>query len=87
MAACLLDGNFSLVSAAVQIDDSPSIGTATMSKDGTIELRLIAREGGMTGHATLRYPPSHPEYKNILDHLQGLKPVETKPVPPWSSPK
>jgi hypothetical protein len=87
VAACLLCGNFSSGSAASRTADSPSIGTATMLNDGTIELRLMAREGGMTGHATLRYPPAHPEYKNILDHLQGLKPGETKPMPPWPSPK
>jgi hypothetical protein len=83
--AFLLLGNLSLSSSAERIDGPASIGTATLLNDGTIELRLISRERGMTGHATLRYPPSHPEYKNILDHLQGLKPGETKLVPPWPS--
>jgi hypothetical protein len=64
-------------------DSSTSIGTATMLEDGTLELRLIARDSGIVGHGTLRYPPAHREYKEILRHVGGLKPGEIKPVPPW----
>jgi hypothetical protein len=60
-----------------------SIGTATMLDNGTIELRLIARDHGIIGHSTLRYAPDHKQYKDILRHLGGLKPGEVKSVPPW----
>jgi hypothetical protein len=61
-----------------------SIGVATMDPDGTIVLQLRAEGGaGTVGDAQLRYPPSHKEYKDVLTHLGGLKPGESKPVPPW----
>jgi hypothetical protein len=61
-----------------------SIGTATMEPDGTIVLQLNAQgPGGSIGDALLRYPPDHPQYHSVLDHLGGLHHGETKPVPPW----
>jgi hypothetical protein len=33
--------------------------------------------------ALLTYPPSHPQYREILEHVGGLKPGETKPCPPF----
>ncbi|MGC4123230.1 MAG: hypothetical protein QM765_53425 [Myxococcales bacterium] len=60
-----------------------SIGTATMKDDGTIVMMLRATGGGAVGDAMLTYPKSHPEYANILKHLGGLKPGESKPVPPF----
>ena len=61
----------------------PSIGQATMEPDGTIILRLRAVSPGAIGDAMLRYPPNHPKYKSILEHLGGLQPGESKPVPPF----
>lgn len=61
-----------------------SIGTCSMEADGTIVLRLRAEApGGIVGHALLKYPPDHPEYQSILDHVGPLKPGETKSVRPW----
>jgi hypothetical protein len=61
-----------------------SIGTASMAADGTITLQLRAEgPGGAVGDALLVYPPSHAQYHEILDHLAGLKPGQTMPVPPW----
>ena len=61
-----------------------SIGTATMLADGTIVLYLIARgPGGIVGHGQLTYPPDHPQYAEVLRHLGGLRPGETRSVPPW----
>lgn len=55
-----------------------------METDGTIVLQLRAEgEGGMIGDALMRYPKGHKEYPKILKHLGGLKPGESKPVPPW----
>ncbi|OGC04957.1 hypothetical protein A2276_03275 [candidate division WOR-1 bacterium RIFOXYA12_FULL_43_27] len=61
-----------------------SIGEATMLQDGTIVLNLRGQgEGGMKGDAQLSYPKNHQNYNEILKHLDGLKPGESKPVPPW----
>lgn len=62
-----------------------SIGVATMELDGTIVLQLRAEdpETGARGDGRMTYPRGHKEYDAILKHLGGLRPGETKPVPPW----
>jgi hypothetical protein len=61
-----------------------SIGSARMEKDGTIVLQLRSESPGrQTGDTLLRYPPSHPQYKEILQHLGGLEKGQEKRVPPW----
>jgi hypothetical protein len=68
----------------IAVTEAASIGVATMGPDGMIELRLRATgPGGMVGEGFLTYPPSDPQYAEILRHLGGLKPGETKSVPPW----
>ncbi len=55
-----------------------------MTADGTIILDLRAETPGKAqGDAQFVYPPSHKDYKKILNHLGGLRPGEHKPVPPW----
>lgn len=68
------------------IDNSPYIGTATMSGDGTISLSLIAcdPQTGARGHGFISYAPAHPDYQIILDHLGGISAGERKGVPPFS---
>lgn len=67
---------------------SESIGRATMSEDGTITLDLRAEaESGQVGTSRLVYPPSHAQYDYILKHLGGMKPKESKPVPPFETEK
>ena len=61
-----------------------SIGEATMAPDGTIALQLRAEgPGNLEGDALLTYKPGDPDYAKVLAHLGGLKPGESKPVPPW----
>ena len=61
-----------------------SIGTATMEDDGTIVLQLRAEgPNGLIGDALFRYPKTHADYEMVLAHVGGLKPGESKPVPPW----
>jgi hypothetical protein len=62
--------------------DAP-IGTATMEPDGTIVLMLRAEGSGAVGDALLKYPRGHKQYDEILQHLGGLRPGETKPVSPF----
>lgn len=59
------------------------VGSATMTSDGSVVLRLRVEKEGTIGDAEFVYPPSHPEYQNILKHIGPVKPGETKPVPPW----
>lgn len=60
-----------------------SIGAATMKPDGTIVLQLRAQTGSTVGDALFSYAPGHAKYNDVLKHLGGLKPGESKPVPPW----
>lgn len=69
---------------ASTVSPRESIGTATMENDGTIVLQLRAEgPGRLVGDARVTYPKSHKEYDNILKHLGGLRPGESKPVPPF----
>jgi hypothetical protein len=69
---------------ATEVPPAPSIGMATMSADGAIILDLRAEgPGGLTGDARFVYPRGHKDYQEILRHLGGLRPGQTKPVPPW----
>lgn len=84
----LLAGLALLVAWACRHNSEPrSIGSATMDRDGAIVLLLRAEgPGNVRGEARLVYPPGHKDYRMVLDHVGGLKPGETKPVPPWPEP-
>jgi hypothetical protein len=61
-----------------------TIGTAEMTADGTIVLRLRAEfSGGGSGEGQLVYPPTHPDYKKILEHIGPIAPGQTVLVRPW----
>jgi hypothetical protein len=70
----------------LDLPEPASIGVARMDADGTIILDLRATADGIVGDAQLRYSKDHPEYDAVLTHLGGLRPGETKPVPPWPDP-
>lgn len=62
-----------------------SIGVATMQSDGVLVLQLRAQgAGGLIGDARITYSPGDPNYQKVLQHLGGLKPGESKPVPPFA---
>ena len=60
-----------------------SIGVARMDNDGVITLRVRSLPPGPVGEAELKYPPSHPDYDKVKQHLGGIAPNETKNVRPW----
>lgn len=61
-----------------------SIGSASLDEEGSILLDLRASDGrGILGDARLVLPKAHPRYVDVLEHLGGLAPGESKPVPPW----
>jgi hypothetical protein len=79
-----------LTGAAVANESDPpipceaidSVGTAKMSADGTITLRLHAlwpRPFAETQHV---YAPGDPHYGFVKRHLGGIAPGQSKPVPP-----
>jgi hypothetical protein len=59
------------------------IGTASMSDDGTVTLHLTRSGDGQYANSELRYTTDDPKYGDVLKHIGGLKPGETKPVRPW----
>ena len=72
------------VDAGLKAEPTVPIGTASMTADGTIFLRLRAEgPGGELGDARFVYAPDDPQYQEILKHVGGLEPGESKPMPPW----
>ena len=66
------------------LNKNAPIGSATMTKDGAIILNLRAEAAdGTIGDSRFVYPKNHKQYLEILKHLGGLKPGQSKPVPPW----
>src|ERR1700761_3930907 len=61
----------------------PYTGTATMLDDGTLALHLRLANDGTPAHDILTYKVSDRAYDDILRHLGGLRPGETKPFSPW----
>ena len=63
-----------------------SIGMARMLADGTILVGVAARGSSDRAQAVLQLSPGDTQYQPLLDHIGGLKPGETKPIPPWPEP-
>jgi hypothetical protein len=59
-----------------------SVGTAKMSEDGTITLRLHALWPQPYSESEHAYAPGDPHYGFIKRHLGGIAPGQSKPVPP-----
>jgi len=69
-----------------QSDARPSMlyfGTAAMLDDGTLALHLRLTHDGKPVSDVLTYKISDRAYDNVLQHLGGLRPGETKPFTPW----
>src|SRR6476660_8231355 len=63
-----------------------SIGMARMLADGTIMVGVPGPGSGERAEAVLMLKPGDTQYKPLLDHVGGLKPGETKSIPPWPDP-
>jgi len=61
----------------------PNVGTITMFADRSIELKMRSLPPGPIAEALFRYKPGDAKYKESIDHVGGLKPGETKMLPPW----
>jgi hypothetical protein len=60
-----------------------SVGVATMLQNGTILVGVPGPDGDSRAQAVLTVEPGDSTYQPIIDHVGGLKPGETKPIPPW----
>jgi|APMI01.1.fsa_nt_gi hypothetical protein len=71
---------------ASQEPQPKQIGSAYMTEDGTLEmsLRAVAADGTI-GEAMLVIAPDDARYATMVKHLDGIKPGEGKPVPPFPS--
>lgn len=64
------------------------IGEAWMEDNREVVMQLFAQENnGPSGQALFRYKPDHPQYNEIIKHLNGLNPGERKGVLPWPDAK
>jgi hypothetical protein len=61
----------------------PYVGTAEMLDDGTLALHLRLSSDGTAVNDTLTYKVSDRAYDDILRHLGGLRPGESKQFRPW----
>jgi hypothetical protein len=61
----------------------PNVGTITMAADRSIALRLRSLPPGPIAETTASYKPGDATYKEMIDHVGGLAPGETKMLPPW----
>jgi hypothetical protein len=63
------------------------IGEATMAADRSVTLNLASREcDGTIAHGHFVYRPGDATYDEVVRHIGGLEPGQSKPVPPWPSP-
>jgi hypothetical protein len=61
----------------------PYAGAAIMQDDGTLTLHLRLTNDGKAVNDTLVYKVGDRAYDNVLRHLGGLQPGETKQFRPW----
>jgi len=61
----------------------PYTGTAVMQEDGAVSLHLRLTSDGKEIDDTLTYKTTDRGYDNVLRHLGGLNPGESKPFHPW----
>ena len=76
-----------LLAGGAHAQERVIIGDAVMQDDGTIVVRLRRTADGIHVSGTVSYPVDSPHYKEILNHLGGMKPGETKLVPAWDDPE
>lgn len=61
----------------------PNVGTITMAADRGIVLHLRSLPPGPIAETVASYKPTDAKYKEMIDHVGGLAPGETKMLPPW----
>lgn len=60
-------------------------GAAHMEPDGTIVLDIrLTRSDGSVADEQVGFLPANPHYRELLERPGGLKPGESKVLPPWT---
>ena len=72
--------------AAEKPGASSSVGVATMLQNGTILVGVRGPDPDSALQGVLKIEPGDSPYQQIIEHVGGLKPGETKPIPPWPDP-
>jgi len=71
------------LSRSVARPSMPYTGTATMLEDGSLSLHLRLTDDGKPINETLTYKTTDRGYDDVLRHLGGLGPGDTKSFSPW----
>jgi hypothetical protein len=85
------DEGKALLKQTIKVKNTTAIGTATMRADGTITLQLRAESStGSSGNpaigdALIEIKADDPRYRKIIEHIEGIKPGESRPVTPWDT--
>jgi hypothetical protein len=66
----------------IPCEDIDSVGTAKMSADGIVALRLRSLWYPPISEHRFLYAPGDPQYDAIKRHIGGIEPGQSKPVPP-----
>ena len=74
---------FAQENAAPAATPAASVGVATMLQNGTILVGVPGPGSDSRAQAVLMVEPGDSTYQPIIDHVGGLKPGETKSIPPW----
>jgi len=61
----------------------PYAGTAVMQDDGTLTLHLRLTSDGKAVNDTIVYKVGDRAYDNVLRHLGGMGPSDTRQFSPW----
>jgi len=75
--------DLTLAANAAEASNIQYIGTATMREDESIELRLYSTSNGTDAHFYQILHKGDALYDEVIAHVGGLKPGESKLVPPW----
>jgi len=64
------------------------IGSVTMRPDRSLHMILRSVQcDGRVAEGTFDIQPDQKDYQSTIDHVGGLRPNETKPVPAWPTPE
>jgi hypothetical protein len=82
---------FLLISCAqperISMHENDIIGSATIDRDGTINLKLVARTGAIVGHALQTIKTTDTNYQEIKRHIGDIQVGEDKLVHAWPEKK
>jgi hypothetical protein len=80
---------FAAATPVADADESPTrsgdiIGSVVMRSDRSLSMRLRSVQcDGTLAEGSLDIKPAEANYQLVIDHVGGLEPNETKPVPAW----